>query len=60
MMLGVAAAAIVLAGKFGFDSDAAMYAGLAMLVGASLWNTWPRKTVIGCSACVRAQGGETR
>lgn len=55
MILGTFAAAIVLAGKFGFESDAAMYVGLAILVGASLWNTWPRKQVISCSACVRAE-----
>lgn len=54
MLLGAVAAAIVLAGKFGFESDTAMYVGLAILVGASLWNTWPRKQTTGCSACVRA------
>jgi len=40
----------VVAGKFAWDSDTVMFGGLAILVGASLWNTWlARKTC--CSAC---------
>jgi hypothetical protein len=49
--LGVVAAAIVLAGKFGMDSDVLMYVGLAILVSASLWNTWPRRAPQHCDAC---------
>lgn len=53
---GIAAAAIVLVGKFTFESDGAMYAGLALLIGASIWNTWPRRVKkSSCPACV---GGE--
>jgi len=52
-MLGVVAAAVVLIGKFRFESDPAMYAGLAILIGASLWNTWPgRQPAAACPACV--------
>lgn len=51
MAIGVLAAAIVIAGRFGFESDAAMYVGLVMLVGASVWNTWPRRQKTGCPAC---------
>ena len=51
--LGLVAAATVLAGKFHFDSDAAIYAGIALLVGASLWNSWPRRNpAASCPACV--------
>ncbi len=51
--LGLAAAAIVLAGKFHFDSDAATYAGIALLIGASAWNSWPRRNpAASCSSCV--------
>ena len=54
--LGVVAAAIVLIGKFTFESDPAMYAGLAILIGASVWNTWPRRRLAAaCPACVDAQ-----
>lgn len=50
--LGGGAALAVLIGKFGFDSDAAMYAGLAALVVASAWNSWPmRRKAAACSAC---------
>lgn len=50
--LGGGAALAILIGKFGFDSDPAMYVGLAVLVGASIWNTWPRKNkVAACPAC---------
>lgn len=46
--LGVAASAIVLVGKFLFDSDLAVYTGIALLVGASMWNAWPRKPTQRC------------
>jgi hypothetical protein len=45
MALGVLASAAVLAGKFGLGSDPVVFAGLAMLVVASVWNAWPRKEV---------------
>jgi len=52
LLLGLAAGLILITGKFGFNSDDAMYFGLGLLVAASLWNTWPRKTAPGgCSAC---------
>lgn len=60
--VGLGAAAIVLLGKFSFESDAAMYAGLAVLVAASLWNSWPRRRrAAACSACVpeRARASTT-
>lgn len=49
--LGLIAAGLVLVGKFGFDSDSAMYVGVALLVGASLWNAWPRRREVSCAAC---------
>jgi len=42
LLMGLLAAGTLLIGKSHYDSDAAMYAGLALLVAASLWNTWPR------------------
>jgi hypothetical protein len=57
--LGLAAAAAVLVGKFILVSDATIGSGMVLLVVASIWNAWPRKTtgVSGgsCSAC--APGG---
>lgn len=53
VLLGTMASAVVLVGKFRYDSDPAMYAGLAALVMASLWNTWPRtqSRSAPCPAC---------
>ena len=55
-LLGLAASTIVLVGKFIFGIDTAMYAGIAVLIAASLWNAWPRKNVgtgrNTCPACV--------
>jgi hypothetical protein len=44
---GVAAAALLLSGKFVLDSNAAVSAGVAALVGASLWNSWPVRPAAG-------------
>lgn len=54
--LGLSASITLLLGKFYFDSDITMYAGLALLVGASLWNSWPKKSADStpCPACAPA------
>lgn len=49
--VGLVASAVVLGGKFGIESDLAMYAGLGLLVAASIWNTWPRRATPACPAC---------
>lgn len=53
-LLGILAATTLLIGKFQYGSDVAMYAGLTLLVAASLWNTWPKSQSMGagCPACV--------
>ncbi len=52
-VLGLLAAAVLLIGKFGFDSTAATYAGAAGLIAASIWNAWPRRpsAKTPCPAC---------
>lgn len=55
-VLGLAGAAIVLVGKFQFESMAAMYAGLSVLVSASVWNSWPKRSMQSCPQC--APGGD--
>lgn len=50
--LGTLASAIVLGSKFGVESNPAMYAGLGLLVAASLWNTWPNRSTPACPTCV--------
>jgi len=50
--LGAVASAVILLGKFGFDSDAAAYSGGALLIAASVWNAWPLpKASESCPAC---------
>ena len=51
LALGSVASAIVLIGKFAFDSDVALYGGIALLVGASLWNAWPVASRADCRTC---------
>lgn len=48
---GLIAAAAVLVSKFHFDSTAAMYAGLGLLIAASLWNSWPLRSANHCPEC---------
>lgn len=53
LMLGVAAAAAVLLGKFGWDLKPVTYAGVGMLVIGSFWNVWPRRaSEPACPACI--------
>jgi mercuric ion transport protein len=49
-VLGLAASVLVLAGKFGIDSNPAMYGGIAALVAASVWNAWPARSSVACPA----------
>ncbi len=58
--LGVVAAAVILAGKFYFDVTQATYAGVGLLVAASLWNSWPRRAAVAPSCCVPAGVGFTQ
>ncbi|MEX0701786.1 MAG: MerC domain-containing protein [Planctomycetales bacterium] len=53
---GLAAAGLVILGRFVTGSLPVMYAGIAILIAASIWNSWPRrKPTKACPACV--QGG---
>ncbi len=49
LLLGSGSAALVLIGKFGAHSDAVMYFGVASLLAASVWNTWPRRASSTCA-----------
>ena len=56
--IGVIAAGSVLAGKFWLDSQTIAYAGVGLLVVASVWNVIPRRAII-CS-CLPADAGSTK
>lgn len=57
-LVGALAAAAILIGKFAFDSDVAMYAGIVLLAAASVWNAWPgrgrlrQKAASTCLTCI--------
>jgi hypothetical protein len=52
-LLGFAAGAVLLVGKFWLEIEAFTWIGVSMLVGASLWNSWPKPRPTGnCPACV--------
>lgn len=53
--LGIAAAAMILIGKFYFDAERATYAGVGLLIAASVWNSWPRRAAVGPFCCVPQQ-----
>ena len=48
---GLAAGVGILAGKFYLESAAATYAALGLLVGASIWNSWPARPLSSCPRC---------
>ena len=51
--LGVVAVSLILVGKLAFFFDPLVYVGLALLMGASVWNSWPHTaaTTGSCAAC---------
>ena len=53
LLLGALASAVLLVGKFYFESDPAMFTGVGLLMIASFWNSWPRQKAASpeCSAC---------
>jgi mercuric ion transport protein len=44
--LVLVAATVILTGKFYFDAAPATYAGVGLLIAASVWKSWPRRAVV--------------
>lgn len=42
LAVGLVSAVVLVLGKFVIDSNVAVYGSIVALVGASLWNSWPR------------------
>lgn len=57
LSVGVVAVSIVLVGKFVLSSHFLLYLGLIVLMGASLWNSWPHGAAASGS-CVRCASRE--
>jgi len=53
---GLAAGVGILAGKFYLESAATMYAALGLLIGASIWNSWPARPASSCARCAVPAG----
>ncbi len=60
LAVGVVASAIILMGKFLVNFEPAIYFGVALLIGASIWNAWPWKAdrTSPCSSCVPTDKSE--
>jgi hypothetical protein len=55
LILGSAGALGILAGKFVFDWAILLNGGVAVLIGASIWNAWPKaKEASTCLSSCRA------
>lgn len=55
LALGVCASGVVLGGKFLLLSNPVAYAGAALLVIATIWNAWPRRTAAACETCATGE-----
>lgn len=53
LIVGIVAAWVVVVSKFVFSANAATYGGIALLLAASIWNSWPEQRTDGgsCPAC---------
>ena len=59
LALGVAASAAILLGRIVVQVDVVVYIGAALLIGASVWNSWPKKGAevsVGSNECNCAEG----
>ena len=43
LIIGTAASAMMIGGKFCFANDYVTFLGIALLIGASVWNSWPHR-----------------
>jgi mercuric ion transport protein len=56
-ILGLVAAATLLAGKFALDSRIMTYGGIAVLIAASIWSSWPRR--LSTAPCPHCHAGNS-
>lgn len=43
LIIGTAASAMMIGGKFRFANDYVTFLGIALLIAASVWNSWPHR-----------------
>ncbi len=65
LIVGTAGSIVLVVGRFVLESNPVLYAGVALLITASIWNAWPaimtklfapHETAQGCPACQSAVG----
>lgn len=49
-IIGTVGASLVVLGKFSFDNPWLNYLGIALLIGTSLWNAWPKRVGVAASS----------
>ncbi len=49
LAIGVVSSSLILFGKFSLASNPVFYAGLGLLIVASVWNSWPVASHCGCA-----------
>lgn len=54
LVIGAVAGLAILAGKFMYDFDTALYGGIGLLAAASVWRARPRAGAPACPACVES------
>ena len=54
-LVGLAAASLIMLGKFSLASNAVLYAGLGLLMLASVWNSWPMNPRCECAPAAEYQ-----
>lgn len=60
-VLGLVAAAVILSGKFAWESEWSLYSGISLLVAASVWNSWPlRAREQPCPVCATGETSSSR
>jgi hypothetical protein len=58
LALGLVGSALALGGRFAIPWKPSVYVGAVMLLGASLWNGWPRRAAAGpCPRCAARSAG---
>ncbi len=60
LLAGIAGAGALLAGRFAIGSSLLAYAGLAVLLLASIWSAWPVRRTTGAPACSACAAGKEK
>ncbi|PNU20505.1 hypothetical protein C2E25_07235 [Geothermobacter hydrogeniphilus] len=56
LLLGSVGATVIVLGNFAYPAGNVQNSGVALLIGASIWNSWPRKARA-CPACIQGEAG---